>query len=126
MKNDPKSVKSLLAAGADPNFALPDGTKVLIVAASHIEVRFAAGAWWMAAPIRTWPIAAGILLSHCRARAVISIRQKLLAKGANANAKPKSAGGGRGGGGGGFRFVAGEQTPLMLAARANYVEVVRA
>ncbi len=33
-KNDAKSVASLIAAGADPNFALPSGEKVLSVAAA--------------------------------------------------------------------------------------------
>ena len=35
VKNDAKSVQMLLAAGADPNYALPDAVKVLVIAASH-------------------------------------------------------------------------------------------
>ena len=54
--------------------------------------------------------------------------KKLLAKGANANARTaKTAPGGRGGGGGGFfRQIAGEQTPLMVAAKANHPDAMRA
>ena len=43
IRNDAKSVRLLLAAGADANFALPDGTKILLVAASH-KSTLAAGA----------------------------------------------------------------------------------
>jgi ankyrin repeat protein len=58
---------------------------------------------------------------------------KLLAKGANPNAKtPKTpAGGGRGGaaaggGGGGFgRGASGEQTALMMAAKANHEDIMK-
>ena len=53
----------------------------------------------------------------------------LLAKGVDPNARtPKSTApaGARGGGGGGRGGVAGEQTPLMLAARADHDEVMRA
>jgi hypothetical protein len=54
--------------------------------------------------------------------------KKLLAKGADANARTaKAAAGGRGGGGGGlFRQIAGEQTPLLVAAKANRPETMRA
>ena len=44
IKNDAKSVKALLAAGADPNYALPDGTKALTAAASHHSTAAVAGA----------------------------------------------------------------------------------
>src|SRR2546422_9853897 len=55
--------------------------------------------------------------------------KKLLAKGTNPNVRTANAGegGGRGAGGGGaFRLAAGAQTPLMLAARANQLDVMRA
>ena len=54
--------------------------------------------------------------------------KKLLAKGADANARTaKAAAGGRGGGGGGlFRQIGGEQTPLLVAAKANRPETMRA
>ncbi len=56
--------------------------------------------------------------------------EKLLAKGAKVDAKTikPAAGGGRagGGGGGGRGAPAGEMTPLMLAAKANQVEAMKA
>ena len=60
----------------------------------------------------------------------VELVKKLLAKGADPNARtaktPAAGGRGAGGGGGGFRPASGEQTPLMLAAKANHAEVVRA
>ena len=57
----------------------------------------------------------------------LELVKKLLAKGANPNARtaktPRAAAGRWGGGG--FRIIVGEQTPLMLAARANQVDVMR-
>ena len=43
IKDDARSIESLIAAGADPNFTLPDGTKVLSVAAAY-KSTVAAGA----------------------------------------------------------------------------------
>jgi len=55
----------------------------------------------------------------------VELIKRLLAKGANPNARTaKVAAGGRGGGG--FRFITGEQTPLMLAAKANKIDAMRA
>src|SRR5262249_41555052 len=57
----------------------------------------------------------------------LQLVKKLLAKGSDPNVRTSnSGGGGRRGGGGGFRVVAGAQTPLMVAARANQIEVMRA
>src|SRR6185295_18728638 len=57
----------------------------------------------------------------------VELVKKLLSKGADPNSRTaKVAAAGRGGGGGFFRQVAGEQTPLMVAAKANKPEVMRA
>ena len=61
----------------------------------------------------------------------VEVVKALLAKGADANVRtPRStmaAGGRGGGGGGGFRGAAsGEQTPLMMAARGDHLETMRA
>jgi ankyrin repeat protein len=57
----------------------------------------------------------------------LELVKKLLAKGADPNARTAKApaAGGRGGGGG-FRPVSGEQTPLMIAAKANHPDIVHA
>ena len=50
---------------------------------------------------------------------------KLLAKRANPNARTAKAPARSGAGGGGFFRIVGEQTPLMLAARANQLAAMR-
>src|SRR5207247_7698817 len=59
----------------------------------------------------------------------MTLVRALLAKGADPNARtPKSTApvGARGGGGGFGRGSAGEQTPLMMAARGDHEDVMRA
>jgi hypothetical protein len=121
VKDDVKSVQSLAAAGADPNFALPDGTKVLSVAAAY-KSTLAAGALVDLGADPNVADRGGNTPLHLAAQVgSMELATKLLAKNANPNARTvKSAMGGRGGGGGGgFRLPPGEQTPLMLAAKAN-------
>jgi ankyrin repeat protein len=128
-KNDAKAVDSLVIAGADPNYALPSGEKVLSVAAAFKAA-----------------LAAGVLVDHGADPNVadrggttplmtaaqtgnIDLMNKLLAKGANVDAKTAkpAAGAGRGfaGGGGGRGAPAGEQTALLLAAKANEVQAMK-
>lgn len=128
VKNDAKSVRSLLASGADANYALPDGTKVLLVATSY-KSALAAGVLVDGGADPNVADRAGNTPLHTAAQlGSVDLIQKLLAKGANVNAlTPKSTPGGRGGGGGGFRFApAGEQTALMMAAKANQPDAMRA
>ncbi|SPE39231.1 Ankyrin [Candidatus Sulfopaludibacter sp. SbA3] len=130
VKNDSKSVRALLAAGVDANYALPDGTKVLLVATSYKSAQ-AAGALVDGGADPNVADRAGNTPLHTAAQVgSVELIEKLLAKGANVNARtPKSTPGGRGfggGGGGGFRPLAGEQTPLMMAAKANQPEAMRA
>ncbi len=128
IKNDPKSVQELLDAGADVNYALPDGTKVLLVAASH-KSTLAAGTLVDGGADPNVADRGGNSPLHTAAQGGdVELIKKLLAKGADANARTaKTAPGGRGGAGGGFfRQVAGEQTPLMVAAKANHPDAMRA
>ena len=86
-KNDRASAEALLAAGADPNYALPDGHSVLIVAASYRSVDVAN----LLADRGANPNAAdrqGETPLHIAARSGdLALVQKLLAKGANVNAR---------------------------------------
>jgi ankyrin repeat protein len=128
-KNDAKAVAALVKAGADPNYALKSGEKVLSIAAA-----FKAGA------------AAAVLVDHgadpnvadkggttplmtAATTGNIQLINQLLDKGAKIDAKTvkPAAGGGRagGGGGGGRGAPAGEQTALLLAAKANQVEAMK-
>jgi ankyrin repeat protein len=131
VKNDSQSAEALLDAGADPNYALPDGVKVLNVAASFRSVAVATLLVdWGANP--NVPDREGNTPLHIAARSGdLAFVQKLLASGANPNAPtvptpaPDRASAGAGVGAQ-FRTIAGEQTPLMFAAKADHVEVMRA
>ncbi|MGA3186774.1 MAG: ankyrin repeat domain-containing protein [Bryobacteraceae bacterium] len=119
LKNDPVSVQRLLAAGANPNDAIPDGTKVLTIATSKrgyaaaIALVDGGADPNVADSAKTTPL-------HTAAQAgALDLVKKLLAKGANVNvqtapAKEK-----------GFFVMPGEQTPLLLAARSDRVDVMR-
>jgi ankyrin repeat protein len=129
-KDDSQSAEALLAAGADPNYALPDGLTVLNVAASNRSVAVATLLADRGADPNV-PDPQGNAPLHNAARAgSLALAEKLLAKGANPNARtavepaPKSGPGGDGAFAV-FSFVAGEQTPLMLAAKADHVDVMR-
>lgn len=127
VKNDDKSVKSLLAAGADPNYTVPDGTKVLSVAAAYKSASAAIALVDGGADPNVADRAGNTPLHLAAQAGSLELVKKLLAKGANPNARTaKIAAGGRGGGGGGFFRPVGEQTPLLLAAKANHEDVMRA
>jgi len=123
VKNDPKSVQILLAAGADPNYALPDGVKVLIVAAQHRST-LAAGVLVDGGADPNVADREGNAPLHTAAQVGdLELVNKLLAKGSKLNvrtAKNDSVARGP------FGRVAGEQTPLMVAAKANHPDVMRA
>ena len=127
-RGDVKSASALLAAGADVNHELPGGMNPLLIAvtAKHGDaaaVLIAKGAS-VASKDRTGNTALHIAAQLGEAGLV----NDLIAKGADINAKTNKtqALGGRGGGGGFFRGPSGEQTPLMLAARANKVDIMKA
>ena len=129
VRNDVKSVESLLAAGSDVNYAMPDGNKVLLVAAGSKSTA-AAGVLVDHGADPNVADRGGVTPLHTAAQlGSLELVNKLLAKGANPNAlTAKAAGGGRGGGGGGgfFRGPSGELTALMMAAKANQQEVMKA
>jgi uncharacterized protein len=131
VKNDNKSTEALLDAGADPDYALPDGVKVLNVAASFRSVAAATLLVDRGANPNV-PDREGNTPLHITARSGdLALVQKLLAKGANPNARTVATPtpdrvSASADGGGPFRFIAGEQTPLMFAAKADHVEVMRA
>jgi len=129
VKNDAGSVKSLLAAGADPNYTVPDGTKVLSVAAAYKSASAAIALVDGGADPNVADRAGNTPLHLAAQAGSLDLVTTLLAKGANPNARTvKIAAGGRGagGGGGGFFRPVGEQTPLMMAAKANHEDVMRA
>jgi len=128
-KNDVESVKILLAAGADPNVTLPSGTKPLMVAMSYRNTAAALALIDGGADLNARD-RAGITSLHVAAQqGDLEVVRKLLSKGVDPNIRtPRSnaAAGGRGGGGGFRPAASGEQTPLMMAARGDHEDVMRA
>ncbi len=130
MKNDAASVQCLLKAGADPNYALPDkdGAKMLTLAGSY-KSSAAAIALLDGGADPNITDRKGITPLHVAAEdGAVDLVAKLLSKGAVLNASTYPA-----------KKVtsdpieknllvfsfSGEQTPLLLAAKFNRVDVMR-
>jgi ankyrin repeat protein len=123
-KGDVKSVQSLLDAGLAANYVLPNGTSLLGVAISGGKQDVAIALMEHGADVNT-PDKEGNTPLHIAAQSgELRIVGGLLLHGANPNAvnakaePPKSKSP--------FRVPIGQQTPLMLAARANHEDVMRA
>jgi cytohesin len=127
VKNDDKSVIALLAVGADPNASTPDGSKPILVAASFKSVKAAVALVEGGADPNVADRTGNTPLHTAAQLGSLDLVNELIAKHADLNARTAQTTGGRGGfGGGGFRFVAGQQTALLMAARANQVPIMKA
>ena len=129
IKNDDASIKTLLAAGANPNVVVQSGAKPMIVAMQYRHTAAALGLLDGGADFSVRDRAGNTMLHLAAQTGDLKVVRALLAKRADPNARtPKSTApmGARGGGGGGRGAVAGEQTPLMLAARGDHEDVMRA
>ena len=124
-QGDVKSAASLLAAGADVNHELPAGLNPLLVAVTAKKSEVAAVMIDKGANVASKDRTGNTALHMAAQLGDETLVKELIAKGADVNAKTNKsqAGGGRGGGGF-FRGPAGEQTPLMLAARADHPEIM--
>ena len=128
VKNDVDSIKILLAAGADPNTTLLSGTKPLMVAMSYRNTAAALALIDGGTDVNARD-RAGLTSLHVAAQqGDLEVVKKLLSKGVNPDVRTPRSGAPAGrGGGGGFRpGPSGEQTPLMMAARADKEDVMRA
>jgi ankyrin repeat protein len=129
VKGDIGSMKALLAAGANPNITLQSGAKPIVVAMQYKHTDAALALLDGGADFNQRDRAGNTALHLAAQVGDLKLVRALIAKGADPNVRtPTStmAEGARGGGGGGRGAPAGEQTPLMLAARADHAEVMRA
>jgi len=129
LKNNVATVKRLLAAGADPNYTLSDQTKLLTAATANKSYAAAVALLEGGANPNVADRTGNTPLHVAAQSGSAELVKTLLAKGADLNAvtKPIDAGGRGGpGGGGGPRGPSGQQTPLLLAARNNHLDVMRA
>jgi ankyrin repeat protein len=127
-KNDVASIKILLAAGADPNGAMPSGNKPLMVATSYGHTAAALALLEGGAETTARDRAGNTPLHVAAQQGDLALVKALLAQGADPNVRtPRSTAAVDGRGGAGFgRGPVGEQTPLMLAARGDHQDVMRA
>jgi len=129
IKNDAASIRTLLAAGANPNVVVQSGAKPIVIAMQYRHTAAALALLDGGADFSARDRAGNTMLHLAAQTGDLKVVRALLAKRADPNARtPKSAApmGARGGGGGGRGGVAGEQTPLMMAARGDHEDVMRA
>lgn len=128
IEGTPKSAEVLIAAGAEVNYAVPAGLTPLLVAVTGKKNAVADVLVAHGADVKGKDRTGNTALHIAAQLGDVNLCKALVAKGADVNAKTnkQQAMGGRGGGGGGFfRGPAGEQTPLMLAARASHPDVMK-
>jgi ankyrin repeat protein len=127
-KNDVESVKSLLATGLDPNLVLPSGNKLLMMAMAYRHSASAAALVDAGAAVHETDRSGNTPLHMAAQVGDIELVTKLIGKGADPNARTPKAmtQPGRGGGGGRGLAAGGSITPLMTAARANNLDVMKA
>jgi ankyrin repeat protein len=127
VKDDVKAIRMLLASGANPNVALASGAKPLIVAMQYRHTAAALALLEGGADISLRDRAGNTALHLAAQVGDMSLVRALLTKGIDPNVRtPKSTAPAGRGGGGGRGAVPGEQTPLMIAARADHADVMRA
>ena len=121
LKNDDPSVRRLLRAGADPNFALADQTRILAVAMASKSYAAALALLDGGADSNVTDRAGNTPLHVAAQTGSLELVKKLLAKGAKTDVRTPPAAPSQNQ----FRPVFGAQTPLLLAARNGQVEVMR-
>jgi ankyrin repeat protein len=126
-KNDVASARALIGAGLDPNFTLPSGNKLLMMAMAYGHTEVAGTLLDAGADIRATDRAGSTPLHVAAQAGNLVLVKQLLEKGADPNVRTAAAAplAARGGGGGGRAVVGGSLTPLMIAARANHLELMK-
>jgi uncharacterized protein len=129
VKNDVLSVQALLKAGANPNHALPSGSFPLVIAMSYGNTEASLALIAGGADVNVKDRAGNAPIHMAAQQGDVAVVKALLTRGVDPNARtPRTmTTDGRRGGGGGFRpGPSGEQTPLMMAARGDHEETMRA
>jgi ankyrin repeat protein len=129
IKDDVASIGTLLHAGANPNVALLSGAKPIIIAMQYRHSAAARALLEGGADIDVRDRGGNTTLHLAAQAGDMSLVRALLAKHADPNARtPRSTApaGARGGGGLARGGTTGEQTPLMMAARGDHEDVMRA
>jgi ankyrin repeat protein len=129
IKDDVASIRTLLHAGANPNVALLSGARPIIIAMQYRHSAAALALLEGGADINVRDRGGNTTLHLAAQAGDMSLVRALLARGADPNLRtPKSTApaGARGGGGLARGGPSGEQTPLMMAARGDHEEVMRA
>jgi ankyrin repeat protein len=128
VKGDVPAIKMLLRAGANPNVTLQSGARPVIVAMQYKHTDAALALLEGGADLDVRDRAGNTTLHLAAQVGDLALVRALVGKGVDPNVRtPKTAmpQGGRGAGGG-RGAPAGEQTPLMVAARADHEDVMRA
>jgi ankyrin repeat protein len=129
-RGDTKSAANLLAAGANVNYELPGGMNPLLVAVTGKHAEVASLLVSKGASVASKDRTGNTPLLIAAQLGDLGLVKDLIAKGADVNAKTNEVAGGRGGRGGGgggfFRGPSGQQTALMLAARGDHLDVMKA
>jgi len=128
VKNDVASVRTLLKAGANPNQALPSGNFPLGVALSYRNTEAALALIEGGADVNVKDRAGNVPIHVAAQQGDLAVVKALLGRGVDPNVRtPRTTAMAGRGGGGGFRAgPSGEQTPLMMAARGDHEETMRA
>jgi len=124
MKNDSASIRHLIKAGADANYALPDEdkTKVLVVAGAYHSTEAAIALLDGGANPNVADRTGKTPLHLAAQSGALDLVKKLISKGADLNAKTAKSPSSEDFA---FRRASGEQTALLLAAKSNHVDVMR-
>jgi len=126
-KNDVPSIRALLAAGADPNRPLASGSYPLVVAMAYRHTDASIALLEGGANVNVRDRAGNSPLHLAAQQGDLPVVKELLARGVDPNVRTPRSLAAASRGGGGFRpGPSGEQTPLMMAARGDYEEVMRA